>query len=79
MHAHLLLPQVCLNLNVMMRSATQAAMVLTFMFAASWRLTIVTFILVPVIMLISKASRSCEQGLGESVEHECEQMKVLCA
>ena len=48
--------QVCLNLNVMMRSATQAAMVLTFMFAASWRLTIVTFILVPVIMLISKVS-----------------------
>lgn len=46
--------QVCLNLNVMMRSLTQAAMVLAFMFAASWRLTVVTFILVPVVIMISK-------------------------
>ncbi|GFR49523.1 hypothetical protein Agub_g11566, partial [Astrephomene gubernaculifera] len=46
--------QIGLNLNVLMRSATQAAMVLVFMFAASWRLTVVTFILVPVVMTISQ-------------------------
>ena len=46
--------QVCLNLNVALRSVTQAVMVLVFMFAASWRLTVVTFIIIPVILAISK-------------------------
>lgn len=58
--------QVCLNLNIMMRSATQAAVVLTFMFAASWRLTVVTFILIPVVLLISKVrgTRGAQQPAG---------------
>lgn len=46
--------QVSLNLNVMMRSAMQAAVVLSFMFAAQWRLTVVTFIIVPLVLTISK-------------------------
>ncbi len=29
-------------------------MVLVFMFSSSWRLTVVTFILIPVVMVISK-------------------------
>jgi len=45
---------VSLNLNVFMRSATQAAVVLAFMVSASWRLTVVTFVLVPMVLLISK-------------------------
>jgi hypothetical protein len=32
----------------------QAVMVLVFMFGASWRLTVVTFVLVPCVLLISK-------------------------
>lgn len=32
----------------------QAVMVLVFMFAASWRLTVVTFVLVPCVLVISK-------------------------
>jgi len=39
-------------MNVALRSVTQAAMVLVFMFAASWRLTVVTFI--TVILAICK-------------------------
>lgn len=46
--------QVCLNLNVALRSVTQAGMVLVFMFAASWRLTVVTFIIIPIILVICK-------------------------
>lgn len=46
--------QICLNLNVGLRSLTQAAMVLVFMFRASWRLSIVTFIMIPAIILITK-------------------------
>ena len=46
--------QICLNLNVGLRSLTQAAMVLVFMFKASWRLTIITFILIPLIILVCK-------------------------
>ena len=46
--------QVCLNLNVFLRSLTQAVVVLYFMFAASWRLTTVSFVLVPVTIVVSK-------------------------
>ncbi|KDD76599.1 ABC transporter [Helicosporidium sp. ATCC 50920] len=46
--------QVCLNLNIMLRSATQAAMVLAFMLGASWRLTVVTSMLVPLVLSVSK-------------------------
>ena len=46
--------QICLNLNVMLRSSTQAAMVLVFMFSASWRLTVVTFVMIPLVLVICK-------------------------
>jgi len=46
--------QICLNLNVMLRSSTQAAMVLGFMFSASWRLTVVTFVMIPLVLAICK-------------------------
>ena len=46
--------QICLNLNVGMRSATQAAVVMVFMVRASWRLTIVTLVMVPLIILVCK-------------------------
>ncbi|KAG2446750.1 hypothetical protein HYH02_008311 [Chlamydomonas schloesseri] len=62
--------QVGLNLNVMLRSATQAAMVLVFMFAASWRLTVVTFILVPVVLTISKVYGRFYSRLSKRVQAE---------
>lgn len=62
--------QVCLNLNVMMRSATQASMVLCFMFAASWRLTVVTFVLVPVVLAISKGYGAYLRQLSKKVQTE---------
>ncbi|KAG2435284.1 hypothetical protein HXX76_007360 [Chlamydomonas incerta] len=62
--------QVGLNLNVMLRSATQAAMVLVFMFAASWRLTVVTFILVPVVLTISKVYGKYYSRLSKRVQAE---------
>jgi ATP-binding cassette subfamily B (MDR/TAP) protein 9 len=46
--------QVCLNLNIMLRAATQAATVLGFMFSASWRLSVITVLLLPCVMLLSK-------------------------
>ncbi len=70
--------QVSLNLNVMMRSATQAAVVLSFMFAAQWRLTTVTFIAVPLVLAISKvrpgpacAGRPCEPRLAAPCSSLC--------
>lgn len=41
-------------MNVGLRSLTQAAMVLVFMFRASWRLSVITFIIIPAIILITK-------------------------
>ncbi|GLI59706.1 hypothetical protein VaNZ11_001651, partial [Volvox africanus] len=62
--------QVGLNMNVMLRSATQAAMVLFFMFAASWRLTVVTFILVPVVLTISQVYGKFYSKLSKRVQAE---------
>ena len=46
-------PQISLNINVMMRSVTQAILVLIFMLAASWRLTTITFVIIPLVMAVS--------------------------
>ncbi len=62
--------QISLNLNVMLRSATQAAMVLAFMFTASWRLTIVTFIMVPIVIAISKIYGGFYRKMSKKVQSE---------
>lgn len=46
--------QVSLNVNVFLRSLVQALGVLLFMFIVSWQLSILAFISVPVITLLSK-------------------------
>lgn len=46
--------QVSLNVNVFLRSVVQAIGVLLFMFFVSWQLTILAFISVPLMTLLSK-------------------------
>ena len=46
--------QVSLNVNVFLRSLVQAAGVLLFMFMVSWQLSMLAFISVPLITLLSK-------------------------
>ena len=46
--------QVSLNVNVFLRSLVQAAGVLLFMFVVSWQLSLLAFISVPLITLMSK-------------------------
>lgn len=60
--------QICLNLNIMMRSMTQAAMVLVFMFRTNWRLTVVTFIMVPIVIVVSKIYGSYYRKLSKRVQ-----------
>lgn len=62
--------QISLNLNVMLRSTTQAAMVLAFMFTASWRLSVVTFVMVPVVMAICKVYGRYYRKLSKKVQSE---------
>ena len=62
--------QISLNLNVMLRSATQAAMVLAFMFTASWRLTVVTFVLVPIVLAICKVYGNYYRKMSKRVQSE---------
>ena len=45
---------VCLNINVFLRSLVQAIGVLLFMFLVSWQLSILAFISVPVLTVLSK-------------------------
>ena len=60
--------QICLNLNVMMRSITQAAMVLVFMFTASWRLTVVTFVMVPTVIMVCKIYGTYYRKMSKKVQ-----------
>jgi ATP-binding cassette, subfamily B (MDR/TAP), member 9 len=46
--------QVALNVNVFLRSLLQAIGVLLFMFLVSWQLSLLAFISVPLITLVSK-------------------------
>lgn len=46
--------QVTLNINVFLRSCVQAIGVLIFMFMLSWKLSVLAFISVPVITILSK-------------------------
>lgn len=57
--------QITLCMNVTMRSITQAVLVLVFMLYASWRLTTVTFIMIPFIMAISSVGvGKCGECVG---------------
>ena len=47
--------QVSLNLNVLMRSIVQMVIVLWFMFASSWKLTCLAFVMVPFTVMLSKS------------------------
>ena len=60
--------QICLNLNVMMRSVTQAAMVLVFMFTASWRLSVVTFVMVPIVIVVCKIYGTYYRKMSKQVQ-----------
>lgn len=61
----LLSPQITLCMNVTMRSITQAVLVLVFMLYASWRLTTVTFIMIPFIMALSSVGvGKCGECVG---------------
>lgn len=62
--------QICLNINVLMRSLTQAALVLVFMFHASWRLAVITFIMIPISLTISKVYGAYFRKLGKKVQTE---------
>ncbi|KAK9809885.1 hypothetical protein WJX72_001039 [[Myrmecia] bisecta] len=62
--------QVGLNLNVALRSLTQVFILLLFMLKASWRLTIITFVAVPIIVLICKIYGAFYRKLAERVQTE---------
>ena len=48
--------QIGLNVNVCLRSVVQAATLLAFMLASQWQLTVVTFVSVPLVSIVSKVS-----------------------
>eukprot|EP00890_Picochlorum_soloecismus_P002479 jgi/Picsp_1/3231/NSC_06071-R1_atp-binding cassette sub-family b member 9 len=60
--------QICLNLNVMMRSVTQAVIVLVFMFTASWRLSVVTFVMVPIVIAVCKVYGTYYRKMSKQVQ-----------
>ncbi len=58
---------ISLNLNVLLRSFTQAVIVLAFMFAASWRLTVLTMVIIPITILLSRVYGAYYMKLSKSV------------
>ena len=59
---------VALNLNVAFRSVLQAAVVLIFMFAASWRLSVVTLAIVPAALALSQLYAAFYHRLAKRVQ-----------
>eukprot|EP00887_Chlorella_sp_A99_P006350 scaffold3.g6350.t1 len=51
-------------------SLTQAAMVLAFMFIASWRLTVVTFVMIPLVLVICKLYGAYYRKMSKRVQTE---------
>ena len=62
--------QVSLNVNVFLRSLVQALGVLLFMFLVSWQLSILAFISVPLITMLSKWYGNYICGLPQKYETE---------
>eukprot|EP00941_MAST-03F_sp_MAST-3F-sp1_P004606 g4606.t1 len=62
--------QICLNLNVFLRSIVQAVSVLVFCFRLDVPLTILTFISVPAVVVISKIYGGYYRSLSKAVQNE---------
>jgi ATP-binding cassette subfamily B (MDR/TAP) protein 9 len=62
--------QVSLNLNVLMRSLVQMIIVLFFMFASSWKLTCLTFVTVPITVMLSKTYGAFYRKLAKQAQSE---------
>ena len=60
--------QVTLNVNVFLRSLVQAIGVLLFMFLVSWQLSILAFISVPLITILSKWYGNYVRGLTKVMQ-----------
>eukprot|EP00281_Chroomonas_sp_CCMP1168_P007784 CAMPEP_0206277370 /NCGR_PEP_ID=MMETSP0047_2-20121206/36825_1 /ASSEMBLY_ACC=CAM_ASM_000192 /TAXON_ID=195065 /ORGANISM="Chroomonas mesostigmatica_cf, Strain CCMP1168" /LENGTH=140 /DNA_ID=CAMNT_0053706993 /DNA_START=75 /DNA_END=493 /DNA_ORIENTATION=- len=59
---------VSLNLNVFFRSLVQAAGVFALMFVLHWQLTVVTFLAVPLVVLVSKVYGNYYRHLTKLVQ-----------
>ena len=60
--------QISLNINIFLRSTIKVIGILIFMFRLSWRLTIVTLIGTPMVVIISEAYGDYYQKLSEKVQ-----------
>eukprot|EP00735_Rhodelphis_limneticus_P010375 TRINITY_DN3110_c0_g1::TRINITY_DN3110_c0_g1_i1::g.3523::m.3523 TRINITY_DN3110_c0_g1::TRINITY_DN3110_c0_g1_i1::g.3523 ORF type:complete len:736 (+),score=195.13,sp/Q9NP78/ABCB9_HUMAN/41.68/0.0,ABC_membrane/PF00664.18/3.5e-57,ABC_tran/PF00005.22/2.4e-29,SMC_N/PF02463.14/1.5e-08,ABC_ATPase/PF09818.4/1.8e+03,ABC_ATPase/PF09818.4/0.0006,AAA_21/PF13304.1/30,AAA_21/PF13304.1/0.37,SbcCD_C/PF13558.1/0.07,DUF258/PF03193.11/0.021,AAA_16/PF13191.1/0.048,Zeta_toxin/PF06414.7/3e+03,Zeta_toxin/PF06414.7/0.22,Z len=61
---------ISLNINIFLRSFMQAAGVLVFMLYLSWKLTIVTFVAVPVVVVLSKFYGDWYRNQAQQVQDE---------
>jgi ATP-binding cassette, subfamily B (MDR/TAP), member 9 len=62
------LDQIGLNINIFLRSFIQCLGVLVFMFVTSWKLTILTFVLIPILVLISQIYGGYIRQLSEDTQ-----------
>jgi len=62
--------QIGLNVNVCLRSVVQAATLLAFMLASQWQLTVVTFVSVPLVSIVSKVYGSFYKKLTVALQDQ---------
>jgi ATP-binding cassette subfamily B (MDR/TAP) protein 9 len=62
--------QIGLNINVCLRSVVQAATLLAFMLASQWQLTLVTFMSVPLVSIVSKIYGSFYRKLTVALQDQ---------
>ncbi|KAJ1471075.1 P-loop containing nucleoside triphosphate hydrolase protein [Baffinella frigidus] len=62
--------QIGLNINVFLRSVVQAIGLLCFMVYSQWQLTVVTFLSVPLVTVVSRVYGSYYRTIAESVQDQ---------
>lgn len=70
--------QVTLNVNVFLRSLVQAVGVLAFMFVVSWQLSLLAFISVPVITVLSKWYGNYVRSLTKLMQKKVRYRELHC-
>ena len=62
--------QIGLNINVFLRSVVQAVGLLVFMFYSQWQLTVVTFMSVPLVTVVSRVYGTYYRAIAEAVQDQ---------
>jgi ATP-binding cassette subfamily B (MDR/TAP) protein 9 len=69
--------QIGLNVNILLRSLVQCVGILVFMFSSSWKLTLVAFISIPVVIIMTNYFSTIYRDLSRSTQEKLADSNAL--